>query len=31
VVVCPATCQRFKGDVKAQVELVFGCATETIR
>jgi hypothetical protein len=31
VVVCAATCQRFKADQQAQVDLVFGCATETIR
>jgi hypothetical protein len=31
VVVCEATCRRFKLDQSAQVDLVFGCATETIR
>jgi hypothetical protein len=30
VLVCPATCSRFKSDGSAQVELVFGCATRVI-
>jgi hypothetical protein len=30
VLVCPATCGRFKSDKAAQVELVFGCATQVI-
>ena len=30
VIVCPATCTRFKADTSAQVDLVFGCATQTI-
>jgi hypothetical protein len=31
VLVCPATCDRFKGDPAARVELVFGCATKVIQ
>jgi hypothetical protein len=31
VVVCPATCDRFKGDPAARVDLVFGCATKVIQ
>jgi hypothetical protein len=30
VLVCPATCTRFKSDGSAQVELVFGCATRVV-
>ena len=30
VLVCPATCTRFKDDQSAKVELVFGCATRGI-
>jgi hypothetical protein len=30
VLVCPATCDRFKGDPAARVDLVFGCATKII-
>jgi hypothetical protein len=30
VMVCPATCARFKTDQNAKVELVFGCATSVI-
>jgi hypothetical protein len=30
VLICPATCQRFKGDAAARVDLVFGCATKVI-
>ncbi|HEY0714736.1 MAG TPA: hypothetical protein VGF45_18790, partial [Polyangia bacterium] len=30
VLVCPSTCQQFKKDGSAKVELVFGCATRTI-
>ena len=30
VLVCPATCARFRTDQSAQVELVFGCATRAI-
>jgi len=30
VLVCPATCARFKNDQSAQVELVFGCATRGV-
>jgi hypothetical protein len=30
VIVCPATCARFKAEKSAQVELVFGCATQRI-
>jgi hypothetical protein len=30
VLVCPATCQRFKGDPTAAVDLLFGCATRVI-
>jgi hypothetical protein len=31
VVVCPSTCDRFKGDPAARVDLVFGCATRVIQ
>jgi hypothetical protein len=31
VVVCPVTCDRFKGDPAARVDLVFGCATKVIQ
>jgi hypothetical protein len=30
VMVCPATCARFKTEKSSQVELVFGCATSVI-
>ena len=30
VLVCPATCQRFKSDKMASVDLTFGCQTRTI-
>ena len=30
VIVCPATCARFNAEKSAQVELVFGCATQRI-
>jgi hypothetical protein len=30
VMVCPATCTRFKTEKSSQVELVFGCATQVI-
>ena len=30
VMVCPATCQRFKADASARVELQFGCKTRVI-
>jgi hypothetical protein len=30
VLICPATCARYKGDPSAGVELVFGCATKVI-
>jgi Mg-chelatase subunit ChlD len=30
ILVCPSTCQQFKKDGSAQVDLVFGCATRTI-
>ena len=30
VVVCPATCQRFKMEKGARVDLRFGCATKEI-
>jgi hypothetical protein len=30
IIACPATCDRFKADAKATVEIRFGCATRTI-
>jgi hypothetical protein len=30
ILICPATCDRFKGDAAARVDLVFGCATKVI-
>jgi hypothetical protein len=30
VLVCAATCDRFKGEPNARVDLVFGCATKVI-
>jgi hypothetical protein len=30
VLICPATCDQFKRDVTASVDLVFGCATRVI-
>jgi hypothetical protein len=30
VLICPASCERFKGDAAARVDLVFGCATKVI-
>jgi hypothetical protein len=31
VLVCPASCARFKADPSANVNLVFGCATQVIQ
>jgi hypothetical protein len=30
VLVCPATCNRYKGEPSARVDLIFGCATKVI-
>ena len=30
VIVCPATCERFKGNEMAAVDLTFGCRTRTV-
>jgi hypothetical protein len=30
ILVCPASCSRFKGAPDAKVNLVFGCATQVI-
>jgi hypothetical protein len=30
LVLCPASCDRLRGDPAARVDLVFGCATRTI-
>jgi hypothetical protein len=30
VIVCPATCNRYKLDATAKVDLLFGCKTRVI-